>query len=195
MKKNTSISITYMLTLAIATMLIGCGSNTSNNSSLQAKVDSLQNELKKFTDEKALTDMRMKRMDSLDFDVYSNQKWDKLSVSHADNIRAIYPDGTVTVGLYPQHVDMLKPMFVFAPDTKVTSHPVNFGSGDWTAMIGEVEGTFSHPMPMGGMAIPPTGKKFKFMMATIGHWQDGKMIEEYLFWDNQSFLKQIGLAK
>jgi hypothetical protein len=32
-------------------------------------------------------------------------------------------------------------------------------------------------------------------MATVGHWKDGLMIEEYLFWDNQAFMKQIGLAK
>jgi hypothetical protein len=32
-------------------------------------------------------------------------------------------------------------------------------------------------------------------MTTIGHWEGGKMIEEYLFWDNQSFMKQIGLAQ
>jgi hypothetical protein len=31
-------------------------------------------------------------------------------------------------------------------------------------------------------------------MVTIGHWKEGKMIEEYLFWDNQSFMKQTGLA-
>jgi hypothetical protein len=32
-------------------------------------------------------------------------------------------------------------------------------------------------------------------MEMIGHWNNGKMIEEYLFWDNQVFMKQIGLAK
>jgi hypothetical protein len=31
-------------------------------------------------------------------------------------------------------------------------------------------------------------------MATIGHWKDGVMDEEWLFWDNQAFMKQIGLA-
>jgi len=51
-------------------------------------------------------------------------------------------------------------------------------------------------MPIGnGISIPPTGKKFHLSMTTIGHWKDGKMIEEYLFWDNQSLMKQIGLAK
>jgi hypothetical protein len=28
----------------------------------------------------------------------------------------------------------------------------------------------------------------------VGHWKDGVMGEGYLFWDNQSFMKQIGLA-
>jgi hypothetical protein len=32
-------------------------------------------------------------------------------------------------------------------------------------------------------------------MATIGHWRDGVMDEEYLFWDNQEFMRQIGLGQ
>ena len=32
-------------------------------------------------------------------------------------------------------------------------------------------------------------------MCTIGHWEGGKMVAEYLFWDNQSFMNQIGLGK
>jgi hypothetical protein len=31
-------------------------------------------------------------------------------------------------------------------------------------------------------------------MCTVGHWKNGLMDEEYLFWDNQSSMKQIGLA-
>jgi hypothetical protein len=31
-------------------------------------------------------------------------------------------------------------------------------------------------------------------MCTVGHWKNGVMDEEYLFWDNQSYMKQIGLA-
>jgi len=142
------------------------------------------------------TEERLRRFDSLDFQFYSNQMWDSLAISHDANIKVYYPDGTTSTGLSPQHIDMLKPMFVFAPDTKISSHPVKFGSGDWTCVIGEMEGTFSKPMPMGnGKTIPATGKKFKLSMCTVGHWKDGKMIEEYLFWDNQSFMKQIGLAK
>lgn len=142
-----------------------------------------------------MTEERLIRFDSLDFDIYSNQKWDEFSISHDENIKVYYPDGSITIGLYPEHINLLKPLFVFAPDTRINAHPVKFGSGDWTAVIGVMEGTFSKPMPLGnGKSIPPTGKKFKLSMATIGHWEGGKMIEEYLFWDNQALLNQIGLG-
>ena len=179
----TPVGIIIMLSVFII-IFIGCTNSVD------------QDELKKFRDEKALTEERLVRFDSLDFDIYSNEKWDSFGISHDENIKVYYPDGSTTVGLDPQHLDALKPMFVFAPDTKIKTHPVRFGSGDWTAVIGIMEGTFSQPMPIGdGKSIPPTGKKFKLSMATIGHWKDGKMIEEYLFWDNQAFMKQIGLAK
>ncbi len=190
---------TIAIAFALASILAStsCDNNNSNASALQAKVDSLQNELKKLTDEKSNTDLRLAKFDTLDFDYYSNQKWDMFTHNHADNIKCYYPDGSITTGLFPQHIDQLTPMFVFAPDTKIKVHPVRFGSGEWTCVIGELEGTFSKPMPIGGgKTIPPTGKPFKLRMATVGHWgADNKMTEEYLFWDNQSFMKQIGLAK
>ena len=47
-----------------------------------------------------------------------------------------------------------------------------------------------------GKTIPPTGKAFKIRMATFGHWTpDGVMDKEYMFWDDQELMKQIGLAK
>ncbi|MGE5308183.1 MAG: ester cyclase [Deltaproteobacteria bacterium] len=45
-----------------------------------------------------------------------------------------------------------------------------------------------------GKVIQPTGKQFNIPMCTIGHWKDGVMTEEWLFWDNMTFMKQIGLA-
>jgi len=188
--------VAAFVVLTATAIFTSCTNNGGDITILQAKVDSLQNILKMYTDEKALTEMRLTRFDSLDYEFYSHQDWKNFSISHADNIKVYYPDGMTTTGLNPQHIDMLTPMFVFAPDTKIKNHPVRFGSGDWTCVIGEMEGTFSKPMPIGnGKTIPPTNKKFKLSMSTIGHWNGGKMIEEYLFWDNQSFMKQIGLAQ
>ncbi|WP_374351416.1 ester cyclase [Chitinimonas sp.] len=136
----------------------------------------------------------LENFDDLDFNVYSGQKWDQLYKSHSKDIIVHYPDESVTKGM-DAHIEKLKPMFIFAPDHKISEHPIRIGSGDWTAVQGIVEGTFSKPMPIGdGKTIPPTGKKFKLTMVTIGHWKNGVMDEEWLMWDNQSFMKQIGLA-
>ena len=191
MKTRTFASLLSVIVLS--TMLVACSNNQQSSSNTD--------ETKKANDQissgnKQLIEERLRRFDSLDFQFYSNQMWDSLAISHDANIKVYYPDGFITTGLFPQHIDMLKPMFAFAPDTKITSHPVKFGTGEWTTVIGEMEGTFSKPMPIGnGTTLPPTRKKFKLSMCTVGHWKDGKMIEEYLFWDNLSFMKQIGLAQ
>jgi|SRR5687768_6751796 len=186
-----SIRVIALLVLAIVTFA------ACNNNGNDAKIQSLEAELDKYKAQEALIEKRLATFDTLDYEFYSNQTWDKFNHSHADNIKVYYPDGSVTTGLYPDHIDQLTPMFVFAPDTKIKEHPIRFGSGDWTCVVGVMEGTFSQPMPIGnGQTIPPTNKKFKLSMTTIGHWgPDGKMTEEYLFWDNQSFMKQIGLAQ
>lgn len=133
--------------------------------------------------------------DDLDFNVFSNQKWDELSRSHSKDIIVHWPDGHQTRGI-EKHIEDLKAMFVYAPDTRIKVHPIKFGSGEWTSVIGEMEGTFTQPMPIGdGKTVPPTGKAFKLPMCTVGRWENGVMVEEYLFWDNQTYMKQIGLSK
>jgi hypothetical protein len=193
MKKLTTINTiaTLFISAAIATFM------SCSNNDQEGKIKSLQAELDKYKADEAMVEKHLAIFDTLDFDFYSNQKWDMFNHSHADNIKVYYPDGSITTGLYPQHIDQLTPMFAFAPDTKIKTHPIRFGKGDWTCVVGIMEGTFSQPMPIGnGKTIPPTNKKFKLSMTTIGHWgPDGKMSEEYLFWDNQSFMKQIGLAQ
>jgi len=64
-------------------------------------------------------------------------------------------------------------------------------------VTGWLEGTFTKPMVLAdGKAIPPTGKAYRIPMATIGHWnKQGIMLEEFLYWDNGEFMKQIGLAQ
>ncbi len=136
----------------------------------------------------------LKTFDKLDFDVFSNQEWDRLSESHAADIVVTWPDGHETTGI-EKHIEDLKAMFVYAPDTKIKIHPIRFGRDEWTCVTGVMTGTFSRPMPVSdGMTIPPTGKSFKINMTTIGHWKGDIMDHEWLFWDNQSFKTQIGLA-
>jgi len=135
--------------------------------------------------------------DDLDFRVYTKQAWEDLHLSHATDILVHYPDGHTTTGL-PDHVKELAFMWTFAPDNRITVHPIRFGTADggWTAVAGYIEGTFSQPMVLAdGTVIPPTGKSYRVPMATLGRWNEqGQMVEEFLYWDNATFMKQIGLG-
>ena len=85
-------------------------------------------------------------------------------------------------------------MFVYAPDTQIKEHPICFGSGEWTCVTGVMTGMFTKPMPFGGgQTIQPTGKRFSVNMCTVGHWKNGVMIEESLFWDNATYMSQLGV--
>ncbi len=138
----------------------------------------------------------LKTFDALDFEVFSGQKWARLSESHAKDIVVTWPDGHETKGI-EKHIEDLKALFVYAPDITIKDHPIRFGAGSWTTATGVMTGTFSKPMPIGdGKTIAPTGKHFALGMATLAHWNaSGQIDHEYLYWDNQDFMKQIGLAK
>lgn len=133
--------------------------------------------------------------DDLDFNVFSGQKWDELSHSHSEDVIVHWPDGRTTEGIEP-HIEDLKGMFVFAPDTRIEEHPIRIASGEWTSVMGVMKGTFTEPMPQAdGSVIEPTGRAFEVPMSTLGHWEGGTMDEEWLFWDNQLFYSQLGLLE
>jgi hypothetical protein len=58
-----------------------------------------------------------------------------------------------------------------------------------------VEGAFTERMLLGdGEEILPTGRAFKFRICTVGHSKDGVMEAEYLFWNHQRHIRQLGLV-
>ena len=195
MKKQT-LSIRAVQFIIIVTAIAFSGCNNSGTSNVaQSEIDSLRDQVKQLTANDATLSKNLQTFDTLDFTVFSNQQWDRLRESHAADIKVYWPDGHVTEGI-DKHIEDLKALFVFAPDTRVKEHPIRIGSGNITAVTGVFEGTFTKAMPIGnGKTIPPTGKAFKLPMCTVGVWKpDGTMSEEHLFWDNQTFMKQIGLA-
>lgn len=151
----------------------------------------LLKQVKEITAANELISKYLQTFDTLDFTVFSNRDWKRLHESHAKDIIVHFPDGHSEVGI-EQHIKTLDAMFIYAPDTRIEEHPIKIGSGNITAVMGYMLGTFTEPMPIGdGKFIQPTGKKFKLPMATIGIWKDGVMTEEYLFWDNKTYMDQI----
>jgi len=190
MKILVNIALGLIISMGI---LQSCQSSTTTTENSTDNIDSLKKIALQLVSSNNIIASHLKTFDELDFDVFSNQKWDSLKESHAENIKVYWPDGHVTEGI-TIHIEDLKKLFVHAPDTRIKEHPIKFGSGNYTLVTGVFEGTFTQPMPIGnGKFIQPTGKAFKMPMATVGIWENGVMVEEHLFWDNQTYAKQIGL--
>ncbi|MEU5347526.1 MULTISPECIES: ester cyclase [unclassified Streptomyces] len=137
----------------------------------------------------------LEMFDVADFDVYTHQDWDRFDESHDQDVRVHWPDGHYTDGL-DIHVEDMKAQFLWAPDIKIEVHPVRIAKANFVAVTGVWEGTFTGPMPDGkGGFIQPTGKPFALHMATIGVLNKrGVMEEEFLFFDQLTMQRQIGLA-
>lgn len=102
-------------------------------------------------------------MDELDFTGWNGADWNGV-FSH-------YHTGDVLVAVHGQpptngiqaHIDAMK-AFVATTGGKpvqITSHPIGFGSGEWTCVVGEFAG--------GGR------------MVTVAKWRDGAIAEEYIW--------------
>ena len=187
----------YTFFLCIIFLTSACSQPDVGNAAAAnpGEIDSLKQEIARLTIGHDSIAHNLVTFDTLDYTVFSNQEWTRLHESHAKDILVHWPDGHIAKGL-DQHIEDLKKLFVYAPNTSIKEHPIRFGSGNYTAVTGIMTGTFSKPMPRGdGSFVQPTGKSFSLPMCTIGSWKEGVMIEEYLYWDNQTYMTQIGVGK
>jgi hypothetical protein len=195
MKKVTTTikAMAALLAIAATGSFTSCTNNEKGAS--KSEIDSLRKQITQLTSGSESVSSHLVKFDTLDYTIFSNQEWTRFHESHSKDIIVHWPDGHFTTGL-EKHIEDLKAMFVYAPNTQIKEHPIRFGSGNYTAVTGIMTGTFSQPMPIGnGKFIQPTGKSFSIPMCTIGIWKDGTMEEEYLYWDNQTYMNQLGLGK
>ena len=102
-------------------------------------------------------------MDDLDFTGWNRADWHGVFAHHhTDDVLVDWKGQPVTHGI-EAHIDAMKAYVESAGGTppQITSHPISFGSGEWTCVIGEFEG--------GGR------------MVTVAKWRDGAIAEEYIW--------------
>ena len=142
-----------------------------------------------------VVDENLAAFDQLDFDAYNKQDWDLFRHIHCSDVVVTNYDGSQTQGI-DAHVAAIAYQFTWAPDSRAVAHPVKVGQGEWTAVQGHIQGTFSQPMALqDGTMIPPTGKSFDSTMATFARWENGCIAEEQLFLDLGTITKQIGISQ
>lgn len=95
----------------------------------------------------------------LDFEAWNKRDWDLFRQLHGK---------TVIVGGFGQHTENVEDHISWAQEflrqnseNQIEAHPIRIGAGDWTA----VTGVFNDGSTM----------------ATIARWENGQVVEEYLF--------------
>lgn len=102
-------------------------------------------------------------MDDLDFTGWNSADWHGVFADHhTDDVLVDWKGQPVTHGV-DEHISAMKAYVESAGGTppQITSHPIRFGSGEWTCVVGEFEG--------GGR------------MVTVARWRNGAIAEEYIW--------------
>jgi hypothetical protein len=102
-------------------------------------------------------------MDDLDFTGWNGADWHGVfAAHHTADVLVDWKGQPVTHGI-EEHIAAMKAYVDSAGGTppQITSHPIKFGSGEWTCVVGEFEG--------GGR------------MVTVARWKDGSIAEEYIW--------------
>ena len=103
-------------------------------------------------------------MDDLDFDGWNKGDWDGVFADHHTSDTMVDWSGQPTTHGVQEHIDAMKAYVASAgggTPPQIDAHPIGFGSGDWTCVIGEFAD--------GGR------------MVTVAKWRDGKIAEEYIW--------------
>jgi ketosteroid isomerase-like protein len=138
----------------------------------------------------------MELMQTLD-DAWNAQDLDTFARRHKDDVVVRWPGQPPTHGVDAHRQEAID-FFKAFPDQKLDNRPYRtfFASGDWTCSIARFRGTMTGPMKgPDGKEIPPTGKSFEVDFCTVAKWDNGQIVEENLFYDLVTFMKQIGLSK
>jgi hypothetical protein len=102
-------------------------------------------------------------MDDLDFTAWNRADWHGLFAHyHTDDVLVDVHGQPPTHGI-EEHIDAMKAMVQATGGTpaQITSHPIKFGSAEWTCVVGEFE----------------NGSR----MVTVAKWRDGAIAEEYIW--------------
>lgn len=105
----------------------------------------------------------LKNMDELDFKAWNGADWPGLFTEmHTEDVLVEVHGQAATHGI-GEHITAMKALVEASGGTppQIKAHPIKFGSGDWTCVVGEFED--------GGR------------MVTVAKWRDGAIAEEYIW--------------
>jgi steroid delta-isomerase-like uncharacterized protein len=79
-----------------------------------------------------------------------------------------------------------------APDQQMSIRHI-YEAGDTVIVEGDYAGTHTGPLAGPSTTIPATGRSFSFPFADVFTVTDGKVVRHAIYWDNATFMAQLGL--
>ena len=200
MKTLKQISTLICMIMA-SVMIVSCGNSSDKVAELENKIEELQAKVTAYEADLKTTENNLKLFDDLDLVAFNGRDMKHIADIHHPDINVYNVSTGDTEGFNPAHKKDIQFLFDTFSDFDIYEHTVGFGGKDkdgnqWTAGISKSRGTFDNPMTLAnGKVIKPTGKKFDVRIATIAKWKDGRILEEWLFWDNEDWMRQIGVIE
>jgi len=105
----------------------------------------------------------LQSMDEVDFKGWNQADWEGVFARlHTDDVLVDVHGQPQTHGI-EEHIDAMRAFVESTGGTpaQVKSHPISFGSGEWTCVVGEFE----------------NGDR----MVTVARWRDGAIAEEHIW--------------
>jgi predicted ester cyclase len=143
----------------------------------------------------SIQEINKELMKTLD-NAWNSQDWETFSERHADNVAVFWPGQADPTRGVQNHREESIDFFKMFPDNHLANDPykILFEEGDYTCSVADFTGTFKGAMKgLDGKMIQPTNKKFHLEFCTVAYWQDRKILEERLYYDQVGMLKQIGV--
>ena len=127
-------------------------------------------------------------------EAFNAQDWDRFFAFSAESIVTHAPDLEEPLKGLEAYRKRFETNVNAFPDQYIETTRV-FGQGDWVVLEGVFTGTHKGAFPgPGGQEIPPTNKKVELPLALVFKIEGGKTTEEHDYYDNLTFLSQLGLA-
>ena len=137
----------------------------------------------------------MELMQTLD-DAWNARDLDTFAQRHKPDRVVRWPGQPPTHGIEAHKAEAIA-FFKAFPDQHLDDRPykVFFASGDWTCSIAHFTGTMTGPTQgPDGKELPPTGRSCEVDFCTVARWDNGQIVEENLFYDLVTFMRQLGLS-
>jgi steroid delta-isomerase-like uncharacterized protein len=144
--------------------------------------------------EEGITDEEAKTFIDAVFKIWNDNNLDLVDEFYSTDYVRHYVDmyeDIVGIDAYKQWITNTLTIF---PDFNVTQDGEMIAKGDKIISRWIVEGTNTGPLNLPVGSFPSTGKKVRFYGVSIFHIVDGKIAEEWLYFNQASLLQQLGFT-